>query len=195
MVKVPSTMVPLGTRAPAFELTEPATGEAVSLPEAAADADALLVVFLSNHCPFVKHIADDLAVFAREYGEKGLAVIGINSNDTEKYPADSPERMIEEVERRGYDFPYLFDETQEVAKAYGAACTPDFFLFDGEQRLAYRGQFDASRPSLDVPVTGKDLRAAADAVLAGHAPSADQTPSVGCNIKWRPGNEPDWFGA
>lgn len=194
MVKVPSTMVPLGTRAPAFELTEPATGKAVSRPDA-SDADALLVVFLSNHCPFVKHVADELAAFAREYGEKGLTVIGINANDAEKYPDDSPEKMIEEVERRGYDFPYLFDATQEVARAYGAACTPDFFLFDGEQRLAYRGQFDASRPSLDTPVTGADLRAACDAVLAGRAPSADQTPSVGCNIKWRPGNEPEWFGA
>ena len=194
MVKVPSTMVPLGTRAPSFELTEPATGKTVSLGDV-SDADALLVVFLSNHCPFVKHIADGLASFAGEYGEKGLSVVGINANDVERHPDDSPEKMIEEVERRGYDFPYLFDETQEVAKAYGAACTPDFFLFDGEQRLAYRGQFDASRPSLDTPVTGADLRAACDAVLAGRAPAEEQTPSVGCNIKWRPGNEPDWFGA
>jgi peroxiredoxin len=194
MVKVPSTMVPLGTRAPSFQLTEPATGKAVSLADVSG-ADALLVVFLSNHCPFVKHIADGLAAFAREYGGKGLAVVGINANDVDKHPDDSPEKMIEEVERRGYDFPYLFDETQEVAKAYGAACTPDFFLFDGQQRLAYRGQFDASRPSLDTPVTGADLRAAADAVLAGRAPAKEQTPSVGCNIKWRPGNEPDWFGS
>lgn len=194
MVKVPSTMVPLGTRAPAFELTEPATGRTVSLTDV-ADADALLVVFLSNHCPFVKHIADGLAAFAREYRAKGLAVVGINANDVETHPADSPEKMVEEVERRGYDFPYLFDETQEVAKAYGAACTPDFFLFDREQRLAYRGQFDRSRPSLDTPVTGADLRAATDAVLAGRAPAGEQTPSVGCNIKWRVGNEPAWFGA
>ncbi|MDZ7778935.1 MAG: thioredoxin family protein [Gemmatimonadota bacterium] len=194
MVSVPSTMVPLGTRAPELTLPEPATGRTVST-EDLRDAPALLVVFLSNHCPFVKHIADELASFAREYGERGLAIVGINANDVEKYPDDSPEKMAEEVASRGYTFPYLFDETQEVAKAYGAACTPDFFLFDGDRKLAYRGQFDDSRPSLEKPVTGADLRAACDAVLAGEAPPKDQAPSVGCNIKWRPGNEPAWFGA
>jgi len=194
MVRVPSTMVPLGTPAPDFALTDPSTGGTVSL-EDFRGAQALVVVFLSNHCPFVKHIADGLAEFAREYAARGVKVVGINANDVEKYPDDSPERMVDEVELRGYDFPYLFDETQEVAKAYGAACTPDFFLFDGDLRLAYRGQFDASRPSLDVPVTGADLRGACDAVLEGRAPSAEQTPSVGCNIKWRPGNAPEWFGA
>lgn len=194
MVSVPSTMVPLGTRVPDFTLPEPATGRTVSTEEL-RDAPALLVVFLSNHCPFVKHIADELASFAREYGERGLEIVGINANDVEKYPDDSPEKMAEEVEARGYPFPYLFDETQEVAKAYGAACTPDFFLFDRNRELAYRGQFDDSRPSRDTPVTGADLRAACDAVLAGEAPAKDQTPSVGCNIKWRPGNEPEWFGA
>jgi peroxiredoxin len=194
MVKVPSTMVPLGTAAPDFSLADPAGGRTVALSDF-GDARALLVVFLSNHCPFVKHLADDLAAFAREYAPKGLAVVGINANDVEKHPDDSPEQMVKEVERRGYTFPYLFDETQEVAKAYGAACTPDFFLFDGDRRLAYRGQFDDSRPSLDMPVTGADLRAACDMVLAGGQPPAEQTPSVGCNIKWRPGNAPDWFRA
>ena len=194
MVQVPSTMVPLGTRAPDFALEDPATGRTVTLADY-RQAPALLVVFLSNHCPFVKHIADELASFAREYGAHGLAVVGINSNDVARHPADSPERMVEEVQLRGYSFPYVFDETQEVAKAYGAACTPDFFLFDGDQKLAYRGQFDESRPSLEVPVTGADLRRACDAVLAGRTPSAEQIPSVGCNIKWRAGNAPAWFGA
>lgn len=194
MVRVPSTMVPLGTHAPAFDLLEPATGRTVSLADFDG-AQALLVVFLSNHCPFVKHIADGFAAFAREYAQKGVAVVGINANDVARYPDDSPEKMVEEVALRRYDFPYLFDETQDVARAYGAACTPDFFLFDGEGRLVYRGQFDASRPSLDVAVTGADMRAACDAVLEGRAPATDQTPSVGCNIKWRPGNEPSWFGA
>ena len=194
MVKVPSTMVPLGTSAPDFSLPDPRTGATVSLKDF-DHADALLVVFLSNHCPFVKHLAGGLASFARAYADRGLAVVGINANDVARHPDDSPEKMVEEVERRGYVFPYLFDESQEVAKAYGAACTPDFFLFAGDGRLAYRGQFDASRPSLDVPVTGADLRAAADAVLAGRSPDEAQVPSVGCNIKWRPGNEPAWFGA
>ncbi len=193
MVMVPSTMLALGTVAPGFSLPEPATGRTVSLSDF-ADAPALLVVVLSNHCPFVKHIADGLAAFAREYGERGVAIVAINANDVAKYPADSPARMVEEVEKRAYGFPYLFDESQEVAKAYEAACTPDFFLFDGERRLVYRGQFDASRPSLDVPVTGADVRAACDAVLGGRAPSTEQIPSVGCNIKWKEGNAPAWFG-
>ena len=193
MTKVPSTMAVLGTAAPDLALPEPATGATVRLSDF-ADSPALLVMFLSNHCPFVKHVADDLSEFGREYGEQGLAILGINSNDIANYPDDSPDKMIEEVERRGYTFPYVFDETQEVAKAYGAACTPDFFLFDADRTLVYRGQFDGSRPSLDVPVTGADLRAASDAVLAGRSPSPDQTPSVGCNIKWKPGNAPAWFG-
>jgi peroxiredoxin len=193
MVRVPSTMVPLGTAAPDFTLTEPATGHTVSLADQEG-ASALVVVFLSNHCPFVKHIAGGLAAFAREYQERGVRIVGINANDVEKHPDDSPEQMVKEVVLRGYTFPYLFDETQEVAKAYGASCTPDFFLFDSGLSLAYRGQFDDSRPSLDVPVTGADLHNACDAVLEGRAPSEDQTPSVGCNIKWRPGNAPEWFG-
>jgi peroxiredoxin len=186
-------MVPLGTRAPDFALPDPRSGDVVALSDFSG-ANALVVVFLSNHCPFVKHLAEELAAFARDYGKRGLAVVGINANDVEKYPDDSPARMVEEVARRGYDFPYLFDASQEVAKAYGAACTPDFFLFDADRRLAYRGQFDDSRPSLDRPVTGADLRAACDAVLAGERPSPEQVPSVGCNIKWRPGNAPEWFG-
>jgi len=189
MVKVPSTMLPLGTPAPDFRLEEPATGAKVALSDF-REAPALLVVFLSNHCPFVKHIADGLAAFGREYRGKGLALVGINANDVANYPDDSPERMRDEVARRGYTFPYLIDETQEVAKAYQAACTPDFFLFDRGRRLVYRGQFDASRPGNDVPVTGGDLRRACDAVLAGKAAPAEQTPSIGCNIKWKAGNEP-----
>jgi len=157
-------------------------------------APALLVVFLSNHCPFVKHIADELGRFSREYAARGLAAVGICANDVVSHPDDSPDRMVEEVARRGYAFPYLFDESQEVAKAYQAACTPDFFLYDRDRDLVYRGQFDASRPSLDEPVTGADLRAAVDAVLAGERPSPEQRPSVGCNIKWKPGHAPPWFG-
>jgi peroxiredoxin len=193
MVRVPSTMLPLGTRAPDFRLLEPSTGRTVALADYAA-SPALVVVFLSNHCPFVKHIADALATFGREYGAKGLAMVGINANDVANYPDDSPERMKDEVALRGYTFPYLYDESQEVARAYQAACTPDFFLFDGERRLVYRGQFDPSRPGNDVPVTGRDLRRACDAVLAGELVSGDQTPSIGCNIKWKAGNEPAWFG-
>jgi thiol-disulfide isomerase/thioredoxin len=185
-------MLPLGTEAPDFALPEPATGRTVSRDDF-SDARALLVVVLSNHCPFVKHIADGLASFGREYQEKGVAIVAINANDVAKYPDDAPDRMVEEIERRGYTFPYLFDESQEVVKAYEAACTPDFFLFDGDRRLAYRGQFDASRPSLPTPVTGEDLRAACDAVLEGRALPEAQIPSVGCNIKWKPGNAPSWF--
>jgi peroxiredoxin len=193
MVRTASTMTELGRPAPPFELPEPRTGETVSLDDF-AEAPALLVVFLSNHCPYVKHIGSGLADFAREYQERGLAVVGINANDVRAYPDDAPERMVDEAHRIGYTFPYLFDESQEIAGAYRAACTPDFFLFDEDRRLVYRGQFDGSRPGGDVPVTGDDLRAAADAVLAGEPPPGEQLPSLGCNIKWRPGNEPDYFG-
>lgn len=193
MAETPSTMLALGTHAPDFALLEPATGKTVALTDLMGSS-GLLVMFLSNHCPFVKHLAAELAVFAREYEEKGLAVVGICSNDVANYPDDSPAKMAAEVGVRGYTFPYLFDESQEVAKAYQAACTPDFFLFDGEGGLVYRGQFDDSRPSLDVPVTGADLRAACDALLDGKAPSPVQTPSVGCNIKWKAGNAPGYFG-
>jgi len=186
-------MLPLGTPAPDFSLPEPHTGRTVSLSDFDG-APALLVAFLCNHCPYVKHIADHFAAVAGGFRMDGAAVVGINSNDVTTHPDDSPENMKGEVEWRGYDFPYLYDETQEVAKAYRAACTPDFFLFDAERRLAYRGQFDSSRPSSDVMVTGSDLRAAMRAVLAGEDPSAVQMPSIGCNIKWRAGNEPEWWG-
>jgi peroxiredoxin len=186
-------MLPLGTPAPDFRLEEPATGRMVARSDFES-APALLVVFLSNHCPFVKHIADALGAFGRDYQPKGLAMVGINANDVANHPEDSPERMKDEVALRGYTFPYLFDETQDVARAYQAACTPDFFLFDGERKLVYRGQFDTSRPGNEEPITGRDLRRACDAVLAGEPVFADQTPSIGCNIKWKAGNEPPWFG-
>lgn len=182
MSLTPSQMVNLGSPLPPFRLTDP-HGQEVTSDDFAGQP--LLVVFMCNHCPFVKHIADALADFAREYQARGLAVVGINSNDYDSHPDDSPERMREEIERRGYTFPYLVDETQAVARAFDAACTPDFFLFDADHRLAYRGQFDDSRPSKETPVTGADLRAAADAVLAGQAPSDTQKPSMGCNIKWK----------
>jgi peroxiredoxin len=191
MVSVPSTMMPLGTRAPGFSL--PDTDGATVALEGFQDAPGLLVMFICNHCPYVKHLRGALADFGREYGERGLAIVAISSNDVEKYPQDGPEMMKKEKEEAGYPFPYLFDETQEVARAYRAACTPDFFLFDGDGRLAYRGQFDASRPKNDDPVTGEDLRRAADAVLDGRPVPEDQTPSIGCNIKWKPGTEPDYF--
>jgi len=192
MVLTPSTMLPLGTKAPAFSLVN-VDGRPVSLADLQGKP-ALVVIFMCNHCPYVKHVADALAQFASEYLAKGVGIVGINSNDVANYPADSPEQMVAEAESRGYQFPYLYDETQDVAKAYHAACTPDFYLFDGDQRLVYRGQFDGSRPESGASVTGEDLRAAVDAVLAGQQPSADQTPSIGCNIKWKPGAAPDYFG-
>jgi peroxiredoxin len=192
MVRTPSTMLPLGIKAPDFSLVN-VDGRTVSLADFER-SPALLVIFMCNHCPFVKHLADALARFAAEYMAKGVAVVGISSNDVANYPADSPEQMVAEAEARGYQFPYLYDETQEVAKAYHAACTPDFFLFDHDRELVYRGQFDDSRPDSGIPITGADLRAAIDRVLAGGQPSAEQRPSIGCNIKWKPGNEPDYFG-
>lgn len=186
-------MLPLGTEAPSFSLPD-TDGEIVSL-EDFEGAPGLLVMFLCNHCPFVKHLREGLAEFGREYLKRGLGIVAINSNDVERYPADSPEMMAREVAEAGYPFPYLFDETQEVAKAYRAACTPDFFLFDGDRRLVYRGQFDDSRPDNGVPVTGKDLKAAADAVLEGKPVPEEQKPSLGCNIKWKPGNKPAYSGA
>jgi len=191
MVAVNSTMLPLGTKAPEFRLPDP-SGRMVSLAEFKSAA-ALLVVFMCNHCPYVKHIRDGLARLARDYPARGVAVVGINSNDAASYPADSPAKMAEEAAAAGYVFPYLHDETQAVAKAYRAACTPDLYLFDREQRLVYRGQFDDSRPGNGIPVTGKDLRAALDAVLAGKPVSPNQTPSIGCNIKWKAGSEPEYF--
>jgi peroxiredoxin len=191
MVATISTMLPLGTKAPDFHLPD-TKGRVVSLGNFAG-ASALLVIFMCNHCPFVKHLRKDIAQLVREYQARGVAVVGINSNDVDNYPDDSPRMMIREVEEVGYTFPYLFDEAQEVAKNYRAACTPDFFLFDKDQNLAYRGQFDDSRPDNKIPITGADLRAALDAVLAGEPANRKQKPSIGCNIKWRAGNEPDYF--
>lgn len=196
MARTESTMLALGTVAPGFTLpnTNPSYGGDIVSVEDCAAARALLVAFICNHCPYVKHIKDDFSAFAREFAEKGLAVIAVSSNDASEYPEDGPEAMAEDARRHGYTFPYLFDEDQNVARAYHAACTPDFFLFDGERKLVYRGQYDDSRPSNDVPVTGADLRAAADAMLSGGPVAPDQKPSIGCNIKWRSGNAPDYFG-
>ena len=192
MARTPSTMLPLGTPAPGFSLPN-IDGRTVSLGDF-KDAEALLVVFMCNHCPFVKHIAPELARLAKDYQSRKVAMVGINSNDVASHPEDSPAKMAEEAKARGYVFPYLYDETQAVAKAYRAACTPDFFLFDKSRRLAYRGQLDSSRPDSGIPLSGADLRAAIDAVLAGKTPSSDQKPSIGCNIKWKTGNEPDYYG-
>lgn len=191
MVRTASTMLPLGTPAPSFELPD-TDGNVVSL-ERFAQSKALLVIFMCNHCPFVKHVADELKKLADDYADRGLAVVGISSNDADAYPDDSPAAMAKEKAERGYNFPYLFDGDQSVAIAYSAACTPDFFLFDAEMKLAYRGQLDASRPKSDIPVTGEDLRAAIDAVIVGQPADPSQRPSIGCNIKWRPGNEPTYF--
>lgn len=183
MAETRSTMLPLGTNAPRFNLPDP-SGKRTSLADY-KDAPALLVAFICNHCPFVKHIRKEFASFAKEYQAKGVGIVAINSNDVENYPQDSPEKMAEEIKQAGYTFPYLYDGSQVVAKAYNAACTPDFYLFDRTHRLVYRGQFDDSRPGNGRPVTGADMRSAVDAVLAGKAVSADQKPSVGCNIKWK----------
>jgi peroxiredoxin len=183
-------MLELGTKAPDFALPDP-SGKVVRL----ADFDgkpALLVAFICNHCPYVKHIADGFAAFAREYGEKGLSVVAISANDAGAYPEDAPPAMAEVARAHGYTFPYLYDESQQVALAYQAICTPDFFLFDADRRLVYRGQFDDSRPKGDAPVTGESLRIAVDALLDGRPVPAEQMPSVGCSIKWKPDNAPEW---
>lgn len=192
MVLTPSTMLALGTQAPRFVLPD-ATGKRISLSDF-ADTPSTVIIFMCNHCPYVKHLKKALASFAREYQTRQVAVIGINSNDIETYPDDHPKQMMKDAAEFGYTFPYLVDATQEVAKAYRAACTPDFYVFDRDSKLAYRGQFDSSRPGNDRPNTGSDLRAAVDTMLEGKPPSKNQTPSIGCNIKWKPGNEPDYFG-
>ncbi len=191
MVRTASTMLPLGTPAPNFSLPD-TDGNVVSLSDFNG-RKALLVIFMCNHCPFVKHIAAQLKLLTDEYMQHGVGIVGINSNDAVAYPDDSPEAMSKEKAEQGYNFPYLFDEDQSVAMAYHAACTPDFFLFDSDMKLAYRGQLDSSRPKSDTPVTGIDLRAAIDEVLVRRHPTADQKPSLGCNIKWKPGNEPQYF--
>jgi peroxiredoxin len=191
MAAVPSTMLPLGTPAPDFRLPD-TDGRTVARDDF-KDAPALLVMFLCNHCPYVKHIRAGVAAFAREYQSRGLAIVAINANDVASYPEDRPEEMATEKRQAGYVFPYLHDDSQAVAKAYRAACTPDFFLFDGARRLVYRGQFDDSRPGNEQPVDGADLRAATAALLAGAPVAAAQRPSIGCNIKWKAGAAPDYF--
>lgn len=191
MALTPSTMLPLGTEAPAFTLAS-TEGTVVSLKDFDR-SPVLVVLFMCNHCPYVKHLHGGLVDFGRGYQAKGVAIVGINSNNAETHPADSFEKMIQEKRTVGYPFPYLYDPTQAVAKAYAAACTPDFYVFDAARRLRYRGQFDDSRPGSAIPVTGRDLRAAVDALLAGGAPAEAQRPSLGCNIKWKAGNEPAYF--
>lgn len=189
MAAVESQMLPLGTIAPGFSLPDP-DGKMHSLDDGAR---AYLVMFICNHCPFVIHVREELARIGKDYGERGVSIIAINSNDISKHPTDDLPHMKTEAETWGYRFPYVFDESQDVAKAYRAACTPDFFVFDSDRRLVYRGQLDDSRPSNGVAVDGRDLRGALDAALASNPPLATQKPSIGCNIKWRPGNEPEYF--
>lgn len=193
MSATPSTMLELGTEAPDFSLPDAVTGDQVSLSDF-EESDALLVIFMCNHCPYVKNIKEGLVELADDYSEDELAIVAISSNDVDKYPEDGPEKMAEDAENYGYPFPYLYDESQEVAKAYRAACTPDLFLFDENRELVYRGQFDDSRPGNNKPVTGDDLREAVDLLLEDGEIMDEQIPSMGCNIKWKPGNEPDYFG-
>ena len=188
---VSSTMLPLGTKAPDFSLTDTVSGEVVSLGD--LTGKGVVVIFICNHCPYVKLIRDGLAAFGRDYADADVDIVAISANDAGAYPDDAPEQLAAIAREAGYTFPVLYDETQEVAKAYTAACTPDFFVFDESRSLVYRGQFDDARPNAGTPVTGRDLRAAVDAVLAGETPSADQRPSIGCNIKWRAGNEPAYY--
>jgi peroxiredoxin len=190
---VTSTMLPLGTTAPDFALDDVVSGMKVSLSDF-DDKPAMLVMFICNHCPYVQHVRAELARFGLDYQESGLGIVAISSNDADQYPDDGPEAMRREAETVGYSFPYLFDEDQVVAARYTAMCTPDFFLFDSNRELVYRGRFDESRPNSGVPVTGKDLRAAVDALLEGNPVSDEQWPSMGCSIKWKPGNTPAYFG-
>jgi peroxiredoxin len=192
MAATASTMLELGTAAPDFRLPD-TDGKTVSLSDF-ADSNVLLVMFICNHCPYVKHVRAEIARLAAEYQARGVAVVAVSSNDARAYPDDGPAAMKEEKAAAGYTFPYLYDESQEVAKAYHAACTPDFYVFDAGRRLVYRGQLDDSRPANGVPVSGRDLRRALDAVLSGRPVGSEQRPSLGCNIKWKPGNEPDYFG-
>ena len=191
MVKTESTMLPLGSTAPPFSLMN-VDGQVVTLDNF-SDSRALLVMFICNHCPYVVHVADQLAILGNEYMQKGVGVVAISANDISTHPADSPEQMVREAEDRGYPFPYLYDQDQSVAKAYRAACTPDFFVFDKNQQLTYRGQLDDSRPESGIPVTGVDLRAALDATLTNKPIPDPQKPSLGCNIKWIEGQEPEYF--
>jgi peroxiredoxin len=194
MVRTLSTMLELGTSAPDFSLPDVVSGRPISLASF-RDEKAFLVMFICRHCPFVKHVQEELARLGAAYRGRGVGIVAISSNDAAKYPDDAPERLKQMADELGFTFPVCFDETQEIAKAYTAACTPDFFLFDRARTLVYRGQLDGSRPESGEPVTGRDLRAAIDAVLSDRPVGADQRPSIGCNIKWKPGNEPRYFGA
>ncbi|NER83032.1 MAG: thioredoxin family protein [Leptolyngbya sp. SIO1D8] len=194
MVMVSSTMLELGTPAPEFELPDVVTDNLISL-DTFVDKAALLVMFICQHCPFVKHVQTELARLGEDYGPKNVGIVAISSNSVQTHPQDAPIHLKAMASTLGFKFPYCYDESQAVAKTYTAACTPDFFVFDGDRKLVYRGQLDDSRPGNDQPVTGQDLRAALDAVLVGKAVTPDQKPSIGCNIKWTPGNEPDYFGA
>jgi peroxiredoxin len=189
---VQSKMMSLGTKAPDFELTDAVSGRTVSIGDFSGKS-GLLVMFICNHCPYVQHVRDELARLGRDYQDSDLAIVAISSNDIEAYPSDSPEAMKTEAETYGYVFPYLFDESQSVAVSYAAMCTPDFFLFDDDRSLVYRGRLDGSRPGTDVPVTGENLRAAIEATLAGEPAPDEQHPSMGCSIKWKPGNAPAYF--
>ena len=184
MAATESNMMPLGTKAPNFNLPDTISGKHKSLQDLKSDK-ATVVMFICNHCPFVKHVQKGLVTLSSDYIPKGISFVAINSNDVKNYPDDSPERMKEVARQFGYPFPYLYDESQAIARAYGAACTPDFYIFDKDLKCIYRGQMDDSRPSNDIPVTGKDIRAALDAILAGNLVSEDQKPSIGCNIKWK----------
>jgi peroxiredoxin len=184
-------MLPLGTRAPDFTLPDPRGGDFG--PDHFKDAPVLLVVFMCNHCPYVKHVLDGFLELARKYIEKGVAVIGVNSNDVKTHPDDDPEMMKLQAKAKDYPFPYVFDASQQVAKDYHAACTPDFYVFDKERRLVYRGQMDKARPGNEIPVTGQDLACALDSALEGKKVPKEQLPSMGCNIKWKPGNEPEYY--
>ncbi|HJQ78037.1 MAG TPA: thioredoxin family protein [Acidimicrobiia bacterium] len=190
---VTSTMLALGTQAPDFSLPDTVSGNIVSLSDY-EDKTGVLVMFISNHCPYVKHVRDELARLGKDYQDSGIAIVAINANDSEQYPDDAPEAMKDEAESYGYVFPYLHDDDQRVTAAYTAMCTPDFFLFGPDRKLVYRGRLDGSRPNTDVPLTGEDLRAAIEAVLAGEPVSEEQYASMGCSIKWKPGNQPAYFG-
>jgi len=192
MVLTPSTMMTLGTKAPDFELLNVVSEKKESLLDA-KKKNGLVIMFICKHCPYVKHIEHELAQFGSDYAGKEIGIVAVSSNDAENYPEDHPTQLKEMVRVLSFSFPFLYGESQAAAKAYRAACTPDFFIFDGGLKLVYRGQFDDSRPKNGLPVTGKDLRAATDALLAGDAISGEQKPSLGCNIKWRPGFEPDYF--
>jgi peroxiredoxin len=194
MVKTASTMMPLGANAPEFRLPSVTDNRNVSLDDF-GQKRGLLVMFICNHCPFVVHVREHLAQLGKDYRERDLGIVAISSNDASSYPDDTKEKLKEMAERLEFTFPLLYDESQQTAKDYAAACTPDFFLFDGGRKLVYRGQLDGSRPGNDVPVTGADLRRAIDALLRGEPIDSDQKPSIGCNIKWKPGNEPDYFTA